>query len=344
MRLYKPTVPCVLLLLLIFHNTINTGCKKKPDTPIVDTIINPPPPTNDTVALVKKLSVLTSLYPGYGIVPYRTYSFSYDNQKRLTTVGIKNHSNLVLQDTFTTRLDYIGNSKLPYRIIMPDINGSLLPNPASYDTTWFYYTAGGKLQKDSTFERWYGGYDRKPLYRIYTYPDTVTVKTDWYWSPSVTSNPLLARRDTVRLEAGGNPDFCKAVYVEDITTAAGGYALARYFTYSQVVNPLSKLNVSGTPYSLIYTNVKKEMLGNSCHPYVYNSNGWADYLDFVSPFVPTLFYISGYTRYGNTLGQGGTSFAIEITPWTVRPTYPAEIRVTMSTSLAGDKFIYRYTY
>jgi hypothetical protein len=331
MQLYKTGILCSLLLLLIFHNTINTGCTKPQDTPTVDTIINPPPPNNDTVALVKKLSVLTSLYPGYGIVAYRTYSFTYDNQKRLTTVGIRNHTNIVLQDTFTTRLDYTGNSKLPYRIIMPDINGSLITNPASYDTTWFYYTAGGKLQKDSTFERWYGGNSRKPLYRIYTYPDATTAKIDWYWVPNITSNLQLVRRDTVKLDGSGNPDFIKAVYVEDIATADGGYAKAMYFNYSQVINPLSRLNISGTPYSLIYTNVKKEMLGNSVHPYV-------------SPFVPNLFYLGGFTRLHQSVGQGAASFAVEITPWSVRPTYPAEIRVVISTSLVGDKYIYRYSY
>jgi hypothetical protein len=250
----------------------------------------------------------------------------------------------VLQDTFTTRLEYAGNSQLPFRIIMPDINHSLLPNPASYDTTWFYYTPGGKLQKDSTFERWYGGNERKPLYRIYTYPDATTAKIDWYWVPNTTTPLQLARRDTVKLDAGGKPDFIKSVYLQNIATLAGGYAKAINFSFSQVVNPLSRLNISGTPYSLIYTNVKKEMLGNETHPYVYNSNGWADYLDFVSPFVPTLFYIGGYTSTHQVLGQGATIFAVEISPWTVRPAYPAEIRVTMSTSLSGDRYIYRYTY
>ncbi len=343
MRLYK-IIALISLGVLLMLQAINTGCSKPPDTPppVVDSI-PPPPPVPDTISLVKKLEVLTSLYPGYGIEKYRTYSFYYDGQKRLTAVGIKNYS-IISVDTFTTKLEYNGNSNLPSRIIMPDINASLLPNPASYDTTWFYYNANGKLLKDSTYERWFGGTARRPLYRNYSYPNAFTVKIDWFWAPSLTLSPVLKRRDTISLAGNGNPHRFKAVYVEDPATAEGGYGVAQDFTYSQVVNPLSKLNISATPYSILYTNVKKEMLGNSSHPVVYNSNGFADYLDFVSPVIPNIFYIFGYTRYHQTLGQGAATFTIQITPWTVRPSYPAEIRVTISTSLVGDKYIYRYSY
>lgn len=297
-------------------------------------------PGGDTVALVKKLEVLTSLYPGYGIVPYRTYHFYYDGMKRVSAVGIKIYP-LFVTDTFTTRLEYSGNNMRPGRIIMPYLNGF---QALSYDTTWFSYGQDGKLEKDSTYELFYGGPVRKPLYRIYTYPDATSAKIDWYWAPSVSANPVLLRRDTVRVNANGRLDSIKAVYVTDPATGTGSYAKAHSFTYSQVINPLSKLNISGTPYSLIYTDVKKELLGNTTHPVVYNSNGSATYLDFVSPVLPGLFYIAGYNSLGQIMGQGGVSFTVEITPWSVRPDYPSEIKVAMSTSLVGDKYIYRYTY
>ncbi|WP_462254598.1 hypothetical protein, partial [Ferruginibacter sp.] len=86
------------------------------------------------------------------------------------------------------------------------------------------------------------------------------------------------------------------------------------------------------------------LLGNNTHPIVFNSNGSANYLDFVSPVIPNLFYITGYNSLHQVVGQGGAAFPVEITPWSVRPSYPAEIWVRISTSLAGDRFIYRYSY
>ncbi len=108
------------------------------------------------------------------------------------------------------------------------------------------------------------------------------------------------RRDTIRTDAAGRPELIKALY-----TSGGSYALAEGFNFSQVVNPLSKLNISGTPFSLIYTDVKNELLGNSYHPLVYNSNGFAFYLDFLSPFIPNLFYLSGYNSTHQILGKAG---------------------------------------
>lgn len=350
MRFYKLISLVAFTLLLVFQNTVNTGCSKPPQDKPVDSTTNPPPPPPpppDTISYVKKLDIFTSLYPTYGLKSYRSYFFKYDNHNRLTEVGIKNYS-LVVYDTFTTRLEYIGNSKLPTRIIMPDLQRSSLPGPAYYDTTWFYYSADGRLQKDSTNELFYntasGSFIRKPLYRNYAFPNVSTVKVDWFWTRSASQQPEFSRRDTVRLSSTGKPDFIKAQYVQDPAVGLGSYALANGFTFSEVVNPLSKLNISGTPYSLIYTNVKSELLGNNSHPMVYNSNGFADYLDFVSPVIPTLFYIGGYNKFYQMINSGSAAFYIEITPWVIRPSYPSEIRVTMGTSIAGDRYIYRYYY
>jgi hypothetical protein len=343
MRVPKIISLFILIAFLLLQQTFNTGCTKPQDTPTTDTIIVPPPPTPiDTVSLVRRLDELTSLYPSYTIILNKSYSFYYDNLKRVTSIGIKIYP-LFTYDSFTVRFDYSGTGKLPYRAIIPYINGFSTPVP-SQDTVWFYYNTEGRLQKDSSFERYFSGPDRTPAYRLYTYPDTLTAKVDWYWPSSVTQAPILKRRDTVRLNATGLPDFIKAVYPTDPVTAIGSYAKAEAFTYSQVINPLSKLNISGSHFSFLYTNVKNELLGNSTHPLVYNSNGSATYLDFISLYLPTQFYITGYNSLHQVLGQGGASFPVEITPWTTRPTYPSEIRVRISTSLSGDRYLYRYYY
>ncbi len=327
------------------QNTINSGCNKPQDITTLDTIIitpppPPPPPPGDTVSIVRKLEVLSSLYPNYAINPFRTYSFTYDNLKRITSIGIKTYP-AYTTDTFTTRLAYTGNNMRPTYIVMPYID---IFSPPAVDTTWFYYAADGKLLKDSCFERFLGGPLRKPSYRFYSYPNSSTAKIDWYWCANATASPSLLRRDTIKLNAGGQLDFIKAVYPTDTVTAVGPYAKAEGFTFSQIINPLSKLNISGTTYSLIYTDVKKELLGNSYHPLVYNSNSFAIYLDFISPYIPNIFYISGYNSLHQIMGQGGLAFPVEITPWTVRSNYPAEIKVKVSNSLAGDSYIYRYSY
>lgn len=342
MRINKKIGLAGMVAIFILSQTLNTGCTKPQEIALIDTIIIPPPPPvpQDTVSLVRKLDVLTSLYPSYNIVPERSYSFYYDNQKRVTSIGIKIYP-LFTTDTFTVQFAYSGASKVPYRGIIPYVSGFSAP---TYDTIWFFYNPDGRLQKDSISERFYGTNTRTPFYRLYTYPDAQTGKIDWFWPNTVVENPVLRRRDTVRVNANGLPEFIKAVYPTDPVTAVGSYAKAEGFTFSQIVNPLSKLNISGTPYSLIYTDVKDELLGNSSHPLVYNSNGFATYLDFISPQIPNLFYISGYNSYHQIIGQGGAGFPIDITPWSVRPSYPAEIRVRISTSLAGDKYIYRYNY
>jgi hypothetical protein len=345
MRAYRIITLAIIACFILFISSINSGCSKPEDTLPAGIVTPPPAPVlpGDTVSLVKKLEILSSLYPNYAIKPYQTYTFSYDGLKRLTSVGIKTYPTYVT-DTFTTTLKYTGNNMHPDYIIQPAID---IFGPPSVDTTRFFYAADGKLQKDSCLERWYGGSVRRPLYRLYTYPSSTMAKIDWYWSATLAANASLQRQDTVRVDGAGRPNTIKSLYSLDQTgtgQAGGSYALAEGFTFSQIINPLSKLNISGTPYSLIYAGVKKELLGNIYHPLVYNSNGAAIYLDFISPYIPNIFYIWGYSSTGVGLGQGADAFPIEITPWTVRSSYPAEIRVQISTSLAGDSYIYRYKY
>ena len=350
MRFFKITSLAVLALLLIFQNTVNTGCTKPAEDQPVDSSINPPvppAPPADTISYIKKLDVFTGIYPNYALKNLRSYSFTYDNKNRLKEVGIKNYGQVVF-DSLTTRLEYIGSANLPSSIIMPNLEFSPRSGPAYYDTTWFYYSADGKLLKDSANELVYNSASfsliRKPLYRNYSFPNPSIAIVDWFWTSSKSDELQLLRRDTMWLTSTGEPDSIKARYVQDPAAGLGSYALVSGFKFSEVVNPLSKLNISGTPYSLIYTNVKNELLGNDSHPLVYISNGFAEYLDFVSPLIPTDFYIGGYNKFHQMVSSSSAAFHTEIIPWAARPSYPSEIRVTMSTSLPGDIFLYRYSY
>lgn len=219
MRFYKLVSVVTVIILLVVQNTVNTGCSKPPNTPVDTTTINnppPPPPPSDTVSLIKKLEVLTALYPNYVANPYRTYWFTYDAKKRLTTVGIKNYMS-VLVDTFTTRLFYSGNNMLPDRIIMPNIKNSQSSQPARYDTTWFFYSSDGKLQTDSSNEDIYyttsGGFVRSPMLRLYSYPTTNMGTIDWYGAPAVSQPVQLQRRDTVKIGTDGKLQTIKALYL-----------------------------------------------------------------------------------------------------------------------------------
>ncbi len=350
MRAYKFISFAALALVLFFQNTAYTGCTKPLEDTTIDSTITPPPsspPVQDTISLVKKLEVLTSLFPDYIPKKHRTYYFSYDNQKRLTQVGIKDYL-MTVSDTFTTRFEYTGTNRLPARIIMPDFLKTSIPGQPSYDTTWFYYFADGKLKKDSSNELFYNSATftlvRRPLYRNYFFPNVTTSIVDWFWTISALEKPTFLRRDSTILRASGEPESIKAQYVQEPAAGLGSYALAHGFRFSDVVNPLSKLNISGTPFSLIYNNVKNELLGNYAHPLVHRGNGFADYLDFISPVLPNIFFIGGYNKFNEMVSSSAAEFSFEITPWTLRPSYPSEVKVTMSTSVAGDKYIYRYLY
>jgi hypothetical protein len=50
------------------------------------------------------------------------------------------------------------------------------------------------------------------------------------------------------------------------------YGLTQNFIYTGYINPFSQLNISGTIFSLIYTPVTQEILGNSFTKAVWNSN------------------------------------------------------------------------
>lgn len=121
------------------------------------------------------------------------------------------------------------------------------------------------------------------------------------------------------------------------------YASAEGFRYSSLINPLSKLNISGTVFSLIYTPVVNEVLGNSAHKAVNNSNILPYFLDFYSSKVVSTFALGGFTDSDWLIGAQYDAFTFDAIPWSERSTYPSKITVGASTALE-NKFEYRYFY
>jgi hypothetical protein len=121
------------------------------------------------------------------------------------------------------------------------------------------------------------------------------------------------------------------------------YALVQDFTYTSLVNPLSKLSITGTVFSLIYTSVINEAFGNRTHKAVNNSNILPYYLDFYSAKIPSRFYLGGFSSNDFLIGAQYDAFTIEAVPWAQRTTYPSKITVSATTGL-DSKFVYRYYY
>lgn len=325
--------------------SISTSCKKTPPPARTDTIVPPPPPpVIDTISYVRRIE--ETFLQSNPTINRRTrdYSFYYDSQKRVVRVGIKNYGT-VLYDSLTTIFSYNGSSQKPSSVILANVNYSGIAGPAYYDTLYLTYDGSGKLIKDSTNELFYnfpsGLYSRTPLFRIYSYPIGLT-KTDWYWVRTQGGNPVLARTDTIGTDSTKIINL-KTVFFS-LNPAVFNYAQGEVFIASGIVNPLSKLNISGMPFGYIYSSTKNEILGNSNHYIITGTNILAYYLDFISPRLPVQFLLSPRNSNGVILGSQGQFFSTEITPWTLRPKYPELLKVAATTSLPGDKFQYQYYY
>lgn len=256
-------------------------------------------------------------------------------------VGIKNYGG-VLFDTATTRLFYSGSNNYPDMIIAPNTNLSGFNGTLYYDTTWFFYN-NGILVRDSGFAKYYGAnsvINRTPHNRYYKF-ETNRLLADW-WGVIATAGPYeRIRTDTVNLASGTNKidQYKMQLYAGGV---AGNHALVQSFTYSNYINPLAALNISGSVFSVLYTPVRNEVLGNNAHKAVLNSNILPYYVDFFSANIPTAFWLGGFQGPFLIAAQYDR-FDIVITPWSLRPTYPSQITVGASTAL-GDRFIYKYFY
>lgn len=315
------------------------------------TIISPTPvdstvPIPDTISYIKRLE--EDFVQSNPNVTSRTrdYTFYYDNSNRVVKVGIKNYG-FVLFDTATCFLYYSGNSLKPYMVITPNTNMSGFNQPLYYDTTYFYYNLSNQIIRDSSQQP---GYDvdpalviKRPQKRYYYYSRSTQSIVEWYVSISAnTSIERMVRRDSMEYLSNHQIIKLKTQYYPS-QNLAGNYALSESFTYTDYINPLSKLNISGTIFSLIYTSAFTEILGNGYHKAVHNSNILPYYLDFWSPKIPSSFYIGGFTSTGFLIAGQYDAFIIQVIPWVKRNAYPAQISVSASTAL-GDRFIYRYYY
>jgi hypothetical protein len=348
-NILSPLIILSIFFLLFVAITLNSSCSKS-DTPAPvrrDTVIPPPPVPpviKDTPSYVKRIEV-DYIQSNPPITRRQTdYTFYYDTQNRVIKVGIKNYGP-VLFDTATTLLFYTGYSVKPNSIIAPNLNRSSVGN-IIYDTTYFEYDAFDRIVKDSSTQEVYNNatstYVRKPVYRYYAYPSATKTFTRWYGRQEGSAPLGLIREDTLDHTADSQIVKLKSqLYYSELNKL--NYALGEAFNYSGLVNPLSKLNISGTIFSLIYTPVSSEVLGNRSHKAVHNSNIFPFFLDFYSRKVASSFYLGGFTSNDFLIAAQYDHFVIEAIPWTQRTTYPSKIKVGASTAL-DDKVEYRYYY
>jgi hypothetical protein len=349
-------IPSLFLLSLVVI-TLNNGCSK-PDTnneapsPVpgqTDTVVTTPPdtlvPIDTPGDYIKRLEV--DYIQSNPTVHERQsdYTFYYDALNRVIKIGIRNYSPIRF-DTGTTLLFYAGNALKPYQIIAPNVQRSIPGDLVVYDTTWFEYDASDRMLKDSSNQLVYNtattSYIRKPIYRYYSYPSATKTFIRWYGHQEGSAPVALIREDTLDHTLDSQVIKLKTqfYYSEKIRQ---NYATAGTFKYTSLINPLSKLNISGTVFSLIYTPVRNEVLGNSYHKAVRNSNILPFYLDFYSGKVASSLYLSGYTADGYLISAQSDYFSIEAIPSTGRNTYPSKITVDARTAL-DDKVEYRYYY
>ena len=297
------------------------------------TISNPPV---DSTSFVQKLEeYYHSGNPNY-TNKNRDYTFYYDNSKRVVKVGLKNYSPIGF-DTATTLLYYQGAAVKPYMVVVPNTETI---SPVLYDTIYFAYNANNQIIADSSNEL-YNPVTGERVFskRIYSYPDPSKSYINNFKQFFPGSPVELFRADTIN---NSSPSIVTQLYSPG--NVRGNYAKTEAFTFSNYINPLSRLNIAGTIFSLIYKPVGWEILGNSWHKAVFNSNGLPYYLDFYSSKIPSLFYLGGFTPGGFLISAQYDVFTITVVPLPGRLNYPSVITVQMSTSYPDDSFIYKYYY
>jgi len=326
------------ILLIVFLSSVpQTGCS--PDRTDLDTIPTPPPPpVPDTVTYIKTLE------ERFSNTINRKFSFYYDAQKRVMQIGIKHYYSNNITDSFSTRFFYAGNNKQSFEVIRPMIQYSQPGGPTYYDTIWINYNSGGLPVKDSSTDLVYNNTINQPAYkslvRLYSYPTDNTVLTEWYGSTDAGNGNLLLRKDTIVINTTNG-----TLQKSSSRFLVGMHAVgkAENFTSSSFVNPLGKLNISGSITSLIYSPTRNEIVGNNFHPAVWNSNTLPSYLDFIDQFLPSQFYFGAYEPDGSLYGSA-LPVNLQISPWSARDTYPASIIVTMAGSFPGVTATYNFSY
>lgn len=270
----------------------------------------------------------------------RFFRFYFDSAFRVTAVGISNYDN-VLIDTSTCQLFYKGSETKPNMIIAPEMT-SPASGPAIYDTTWFTYNSDEHIIMDSSNELLsYQSptYIRQPIKRIYSYPDASTTLVQWYDETTAGGSPQIIRTDSISAYAGQLQTVWSVFYFQADNGLPPTIGVAQSFQYSSYMNPLSHLNIGGTLYSLIYTPVRREVLGNSYSKAVWDSNILPYYLDFFSQTLPSSFFLGGAPNSTVIADR----FDIQVTPDSVYPQLPRQMSVG-ATSALGARFVYTFDY
>jgi hypothetical protein len=261
--------------------------------------------------------------------PNRNFTFYYDDQQRVSTVGIRYFS-VVAYDTAVTTFFYHGNSRHPYMVICPNRGTG---NPATnytYDTVLFWYDAAQRLIMDSGYSRTFDG-SRKLLVRHYTYTTADQFSIDLYEGAG-DADLSLFRHDEVTFNTDSTINTVKILYYSQGIQV--GWVFTNGITYSNYRNPLANLNISGLYYDWLETPNDKEIFGNDWDKSTTNLNTLPYYMDFSSVRIPYYFgFNSGYPEL----------FDIQITPLNANSSYPQLISVGAATALE-DRFEYTYYY
>lgn len=306
------------------------------------TIITPPPP--DSMVRASRLEIYYKQSNPANTYRYMDYTFYFDSSNRVAKVGVKNYMELFF-DSATCILEYKGKSTKPYMIVAPNKYVSSLERPVRYDTTYFEYDAYKRILKDSCNQLVYKPgsieFTERRMVRYYYYPAATQTIVNWYTYTPDNAEKLM-RQDSLQFAADGQLSELKTTF-NSLNITSGNYAHGEGFTFSNFINPLSELNISGTLFSIVGTPVEVEVLGNEFHKAVHNSNILPYYMDFYSPKIPSHFYLGGFDANGWLISSQYDAFDIQIIPSAALENYPAQISVGASTAL-DDRVVYKYYY
>jgi hypothetical protein len=339
-----------IIIVFIFFGLISTthvGCKKdcpNDTTAKADSII--PKPIIDTPIYISKLERgivygVSSNMPSIRIDD--TYSFYYDNNKRLIQVGLRIASYGI--DTATCRISYSGNSKNPSRIISLNLYQSLGGQTLVYDTTDYTYNANGQLVKDTSslfaFDHTSGLYYRMPAKRTYSYQDSTKVIIQKYAVYNFSVGLQIIRSDTIEQSSPGVLTRIWSQFYGAGTRKINA-ALVYPGDYSDFVNPLSRLNLPRNIVSSITSPSHKDLLGSEFA--IDNSNVIESplYLDFYSNKLTSSLGIYSYWL-GEVRFPTFMFFSYQIRPYPAKTSYPASLSFAI-TSNNIDSIIYQYSY
>lgn len=333
-----------LIVLFLSGNACTKSASPEPPTQI-DTLVVIPTPS-DTISYIKRIEEYYVMSNPTATTRQKDITFHYDDKKRVIRVGFRNY-NSMYADSATCILFYEGNNTKPYKIITPDIYlSSDLGSDYIHDTTYFNYNNKNQILNDSSrkiiYDRETSTAVRFPNKRYYTYPDSSKMCISWFAHHAINRQIEIFRTDTVTQLLTHQINKIKTeIYLPG--NQKWIYAETGGFVYTEFINPLSKLNIGGTIFSIIHNSGNTEVLGNAVFRGYNPSNIQPKYFDFYSPNIPSLFYLSTFSQDGNRLGPLGEAFDIRITPWVERNTYPSVISVGATTAL-GDRRIYKYFY